>query len=275
MLTKILDLEKLGPTRFKAHHNQQNYRNTLFGGQVLAQALMAAGLTTDRPVHSIHASFLRAGQYDSPVFYEVEIVRDGRSVTSREVKAIQNEKVILSMMASFHIPETGYAHQQNKPVNIPPPQKLEKALTQVQKNNIQKVGEILGTSPIECIPVDFDLMEFKTKNNQADIWVRALEPLGDNALIHACALAFASDIGLITTMVLPHNVSFFSGEVIAASMDHTVWFHQPLNLNQWHLLQTQSPWTGNARGLAFGSYYNEANELIATCAQEGLIRPST
>lgn len=274
MLAKLLELDQISDLQFVAHNNQSNFRKTLFGGQVLAQALKAAALTTDRTVHSMHAYFLRAGHTDKPVEYRVERIRDGRTVSTRRVEAFQGTELIYSMMSSFHNCESGYAHQTDAEISfneLKPHLENECKKTQ---DTLKKVGETLGMSPIEFIPGSMDFITNKSpRPPQAHCWLRCADALPSDPLTHACALAFASDIGLLATTLLPHDTTLFSGEIQAASMDHAIWFHRPVQFDQWVLYENQSPWSGCARALARGAFYDSEGRLIASTAQEGLIRP--
>lgn len=275
MLLDLLTLEPKGRNRFLAHVHQENFRNTLFGGQVLAQALMAAGSTCDRQVHSLHAYFLRPGKISSPVEYQVSIVRDGHSVSTRSVQAIQDDALIFTMLASFHIQESGFSHQLEKPPHSTPPDIIKKRFSDADNEHLSLASKTLGTAPIEFIPQSSDIFSAEVRSQaKVQFWVRTPSKLPDSPLINACALAFASDIGLLATTLLPHNTSLFSGQVIPASMDHSIWFHRQCQFHHWHQYVTDSPWAGGARGFCRGSMYNEAEELIASTSQEGLIRPN-
>ncbi len=273
-LDQILTLEKDSSGAFIARHHQPNFRHTLFGGQVLAQGLMAAGQTADRPVNSLHAYFLRPGRTDLPVIYHVKELRSGRSVITREVEAEQDGKMILTMQCSFHLVEEGYYHQSHQAPPVPTPEALLTSLTASEKQELESASHTLGTSSMEFIPCQ---KEFFTSNapTSADVqfWMRVKDCYDAQPLQHACALAFASDIGLLATTLMPHDTSLFSGKVLPASMDHSIWYHQTCDFREWHLYSATSPWAGNARGLALGAIYNQLGELVASTAQEGLIRP--
>lgn len=274
MLDQILHLEKTDTNVYVAHHHQENFRKTLFGGQVLAQALMAAGQTTQRPIHSLHAYFLRPGKTTSPVYYRVQVLRDGQSVSTREVTAAQDQETIFSMLCSFHQLETGYEHQLIKAPKVPTPQQLLHRMSQSDREHLHIASETLGIAPIEFLPCKADLFSDSSASDaKVQFWMRGIQ-LEDNDLrVSSCALAFASDIGLLATTLQPHDTSLFSGKVLPASMDHSIWFHRPSHFNQWHLYSTDSPWAGNARGFCRGAIFNEQGILVASTAQEGLIRP--
>lgn len=277
MLAKLLDLHQLDQNRFLTRNHQRSFRNTLFGGQVLAQALMAAGRTVDgRPPHSMHAYFLRAGVADSHIEYHVSLLRDGKSVSTRAVNAVQNDELIFSMSASFHSEEPGFRHQLQRPVDsIAPDALLQEALDASDLHLARQASEALGSTPIEIVPYDHAIFN-KLPSSQTNVrfWVRSADALGGEALPHYCALAFASDIGLLATSLLPHNASLFAGDVFPASMDHSIWFHARPDFERWHQYLTTSPWAGSARALCQGALYDENNEVMASVSQEGLIRPT-
>lgn len=278
MLAELLELEKVDAERFITRHYQESFRNTLFGGQVLAQALVAAGNTVDeRPPHSLHAYFLRAGVADSPIEYQVETLRDGRSVSSREVKAIQNDKLIFSMSASFHQKEPGFQHQHFVPYNNITPETLKNSIEDTTSRHLLRTASrAIGATPIELVPYDHAIFSKQpSAESNVRFWVRSGDHLGQRALTHYAALAFASDIGILATSLLQHNASLFEGDVFPASMDHSLWFHAQPNFQQWHQYFTSSPWAGSARALCQGALYDQSNQLVASVTQEGLIRPTS
>lgn len=278
MLAKLLDLHQLDPTRFLTQTHQESFRNTLFGGQVLAQALMAAGRTVeDRPPNSMHAYFLRAGAADSDIEYQVSILRDGKSVSTRSVNAVQNDALIFSMSASFHNKEPGYQHQLQRPQNSVAPERLLKEPQNVNDMHLVKQAtETLGSTPIELVPYNHSIFSKQPSDEtEVRLWLRSGGPLGGHGLRHYCALAFASDIGLLATSLLGHDASLFAGDVFPASMDHSLWFHGQPNFEQWHQYSTTSPWAGSARALCQGAMYDKSGNLVASVSQEGLIRPAS
>ncbi len=271
-LTEVLTLESLGDDAFRAIHHKENFQHILFGGQVLAQALMAAGQTVDStPPHSLHAYFLRAGNSDDPVDYYVTRTRDGRSFKNRSVEAVQNGKTIFSMMASFHKPETGFEHAQmwqSEPLSP------ESVPTQV-------ISELRSKNPkfedgaFEFRPLTAGMFSGKAHADKLTRgWVRCAEDLGSDPLTQACILAYASDFGLLACSLVEHPASLFKGDVMGASIDHALWFHSAsFSINDWVLCDIDSPWAGAARGFSRGSIYSRQGQLLATSAQEGLIRP--
>lgn len=274
MLQKLLELKDIGDNCFRSTAHQKNFRNALFGGQALAQALMAAGRTTKGiPPHSLHAYFLRPGKADTDITYHVEILRDGRSVSTRYVKAIQDGKVIFTMQASFHKAEHGYSHQASPPNHRIEPELLKSQYSDTAKTHLQTHLDGIGIFPIDFIPFNLDIFEEKTsEETTAQFWVKSVQDLPDDPLMHYCALAFASDIGLLGSSLLAHDNSIFSGKIIPASMDHALWFHGQPNFNQWHRYVVESPWAGGARTFCNGNIFNYDDQHTASACQEGIIR---
>lgn len=274
MLEKLLDLQAIDSQRFTTRNHQESFRKTIFGGQVLAQALMAAGRTVrNRPVHSLHAYFLRAGNVDSPVEYWVENLRDGNSVSSRSVRAVQEGELIFTMQASFHRVESGFEHQTFTPTHVLPPETVRSRFVDSHGDRLAREFKHLGVAPIDFIPYERDIFDSQVSDaRSAQFWVRCNENLPADPLIHQCALAFASDLGLLATSLLPHPASLFSGEVYPASMDHSIWFHRPAKFNEWHHYTTDSPWAGGGRGFCRGAMYDQQGQLVASVCQEGMIR---
>ncbi|TVZ39285.1 acyl-CoA thioesterase-2 [Alteromonadaceae bacterium 2753L.S.0a.02] len=280
-ISQVLELEKLDSNLFRNLHHRENFMGTLFGGQVLAQALMACHRTVDETnalPHSLHGYFLRAGKSNDPVIYDVEKVRDGQSIKSRRVVARQYGHSIFNMSASFHVEETGYHHQIPFPKVPMPEELLETQSTLSHDYHIPPVTEGGGVmSPFEILAIESDIFdESDNRPAEAMFWMRAKEPLSQNIIDHYCTLAFASDLGLLATTLLPHGVSIISGKIAAASIDHAIWFHSSnFRADDWLLCKTFSPWAGAARGFAHGSIYTRNGELILSTCQEGLIRPIT
>lgn len=274
MLEQLLDLEAIDSQRFTTRNHQESFRKTIFGGQVLAQALMAAGRTVrNRPVHSLHAYFLRAGNVDSPVEYWVENLRDGNSVSSRSVRAVQEGELIFTMQASFHKNESGFEHQAYEPTQVLPPETLREQFSD-ENGNLAREFKHLGVAPIDFVPYSREIFDTQASENySAQFWVRCREDLPADPLVHYCALAFASDLGLLATSLMPHPTSLFKGEVFPASMDHSIWFHRPPTFNDWHHYLTDSPWAGGGRGFCRGALYDQQQRLVASVCQEGMIRP--
>lgn len=270
----ILDLEELDTNLFRSQHHYENFRKSLFGGQVLGQALMAAYKTTDDALpNSLHAYFLRAGSSASPVIYDVENVRDGRTFSCRRVVARQSGRPIYNMSASFHAEEEGFQHQVEYPEHVPLPEELLKDRAHISMGD--KVLKAQGPdTPFHFLPVDDALFSTdRISPPEGYFWIKAKDKLPDTPISHYCALAFASDIGLLATALLPHNSMIFDENLIVASVDHAMWFHRKdFRADEWLLCKNFSPWAGNARGFAQAHIFNLDKQLVASTAQEGLIR---
>ncbi|MDX2087076.1 MAG: acyl-CoA thioesterase II [Kofleriaceae bacterium] len=276
-LVSLLSLEKIEENLFRGQSQDPGW-GTVYGGQVIGQALFAALATVseDRPVHSLHAYFLRPGDVAKPIVYQVERTRDGGSFTARHVTAIQNGQPIFDMSASFHTTEPGLAHASEMP-KVPPP---EHAPTEPERYARQLEGfppqfreRVLAERPIEWRIVDEPDVFNKTPSLPVrQVWFRAAGALPDNPALHQAMLAYASDFAFLTTALKPHGVSWLSGKMQVASVDHSIWFHAPFRADQWLLHTMESPWAGGARGLALGRIYTPDGVLVASTAQEGLIR---
>lgn len=280
VLDELLDLLKLEPIEenlFRGRSQDLGFRN-LFGGQVLGQALSAASQTVaqERHVHSLHGYFLRAGDASLPVVYTVDRVRDGGSFTTRRVVAIQKGQPIFTMIASFHGDEPGLAHQATLP-EVPGPEELSTDL-ELLRRQADRMPErlrekFLCDKPIEMRPVAYvDPFKPERREPLKHVWFRADGAMPDDPRVHRYVLAYASDFNLIGTALLPHAVSFFQPNVQGASLDHALWFHRDLKVNDWLLYSIDSPWAGNARGLARGNIFTRDGRLVASVAQEGLLR---
>lgn len=275
-LLKILDLEPLERNLFRGRSPQTDWQR-VFGGQVVGQALVAATRTVDgRPPHSLHGYFMRPGDPKAPIIYEVDPIRDGRSFVTRRVNAIQHGHAIFSMAASFHLDEPGYEHQLDmpdvpKPDQLPSEQALKEGLMPTMPEAIRLYFE--RERPIELRHVDpMRYLDGKPRPPFQSVWIRATAPLPDEPAIHQCVLAYASDMTLLDTALVAHGSSVFSGEIQAASLDHALWFHRPFRADEWLLYTQDSPFAGGARGFTRGRIYTEAGDLVASVAQEGLIR---
>jgi acyl-CoA thioesterase-2 len=239
---------------------------------------MAASRTVpqDRLPHSLHAYFMRAGDPALPIVYQVARDRDGGSFTSRRVVAIQHGQPILNLAASFHIAEPGLSHQVAMPA-VPPPEDLPDdrvlALRDIDKVLPERRLNLHRTRPIEFRPVGADprLAGLKKLDAQA-YWFRAVAPLPENQMLHRVLLAYASDMMLLATALLPHGMHWLKDPVQEASLDHALWIHHDVRLDDWMLYVQDSPWSGGARGLSRGLIYNRGGTLVASVAQEGLIR---
>ncbi len=275
-LLELMRLERLEDNLFRGQSRDIGSPQ-VFGGQVLGQALSAAGRTVaERTVHSLHAYFLRAGDVDAPIVYEVDRARDGKSFSNRRVVAIQHGRPILNLAASFQISETGIEHQAEMPP-VPGPQRLADSRHYTQEV-LRKVPEKMRRYLTERRPFEFrhveppDLLEPGARPPRQQIWFRAIGDLPDDPDLHRVLLAYVSDYNLIGTATLPHGISFLHGHVQMASLDHAMWFHAPARLDQWLLYALDSPSASGARGLARGQIFTRSGTLIASTAQEGLIR---
>lgn len=279
-LIELLDLEPLEVNLFRGGSRDLGGKS-VFGGQVLGQALVAAGRTVEKEIaHSLHAYFLRPGDMEAPIVYEVDRVRDGRSFVARRVQAIQHGKAIFSMIASFHKREEGLEHQTPMP-DVPPPEDVasqdelrRRWLDELGDNVPERLARLFARRlAIEFRPVDpWNPLAPDAREPRQCIWFRAGGPMPDDATLHQCVLAYASDFNLLMTALLPHAVSFLQPNMIVASLDHALWFHRPVDVNDWLLYAMDSPCAGAARGLSRGLIYNRAGELVASVAQESLMR---
>lgn len=276
-LVALLSLEAIEENLFRGRSQDLGFRQ-LFGGQVLGQCVSAASQTVDssRQVHSLHGYFLRPGDASLPVVYQVDRVRDGGSFNTRRVTAIQKGQPIFTCSASFQTAEQGFHHQPLMP-QVPGPDEL-KSETELARMIAPMIPERLRSravsdKPIEIRPVTL-LNPFAPKpcDPAKYVWFRAAGPLPDEPQLHKFLLAYASDFNLLTTSMQPHGVSVFQKFMQVASLDHSLWFHADLRLDDWHLYAMDSPWAGNSRGFSRGSIYNRAGQLVASVAQEGLIR---
>ncbi len=273
----ILDLEQLERNLFRGRSPQDGWQR-VFGGQVIGQALVAAARTVEgRTVHSLHAYFLRPGDPTVPIIYDVDRLRDGRSFTTRRVNAIQHGEPIFSMAASFQVAEEGLTHQVAMP-KVPMPEELmseaeikEKFLA-LAPEPIQRYWQ--RERPVEFRPVDLtNLVSRRGAEPMRQFWVRTSEPLPDDPDIHRCVLAYASDLTLLDTSLLAHGKSVFDRDLQAASLDHAMWFHRPFRADEWLLYVEESPSASGARGFNRGLLFSRDGRLVASVAQEGLIRP--
>ena len=277
-LVQLLDLEPLERNMYRGL-NRDIGSGRIFGGQVLAQALVAARRTVeeeDRSAHSLHAYFILAGDLELPVVYLVDRLRDGRSVTTRRVTGIQHRNAIFNMAASFHREEEGLFHQAEMP-DVPPPDGLRAELDLIREQ-ADRIPEPLRTlltqdRPLDSRPVDppdfFDPEPTKPIRYR---WVRTVGPLDDDPLHHQAVLAYASDYGLLGAALQPHGRTFRDPDLMAASLDHSIWFHRPFRADEWLLYSVDSPMASGARGFTRGAFFTRDGDLVASVAQEGLIR---
>ncbi len=276
-LLALLELERLEKNLFRGLSPDEEQQR-VFGGQVAAQALIAAGRTVEdqRAVHSLHSYFLRPGDPNVPIIYEVDRIRDGRSFTTRRVVAIQHGRAIFNLAASFHLDEPGPDHAMSMPV-VPDPETLptmsERVLPYADRIGAETVEWLSRERPIDSRPTE-DPHWLKPGPREAtqDVWIRANGPLPDDPLLHACVVVYASDLSLLDTATLPHAI-WEEGQYMMASLDHAMWFHRPFRADDWLLYHQQSPSASGARGLALGYVFSRAGSLVITVIQEGLIRP--
>jgi acyl-CoA thioesterase-2 len=275
-LIELLDLEELEVNIFRGISPEERQQR-VFGGQVAGQALVAAGRTVEQGlVHSLHGYFLRPGDPTIPILYEVDRIRDGRSFTTRRVVAIQHGRAIFNLAASFHVAEPGLSYHAPMPV-VAPPEELP-TLAERMRPYMQPGDPWLARErPIDvrfCEPIDMPPREWREPVAYA--WMRANGRLPDDRLLHACVMAYASDLTMLDVTLRPHGLSWASNaEIMMASLDHAMWFHRAFRTDQWLLYVQQTPASHGARGFATGSVYTRDGVLVVSVAQEGLIRPIT
>jgi len=275
----ILDLEPLEVNLFRGRSLQSRWQR-VFGGQVIGQALVAACRSVEdvaaRPPHSLHAYFLLGGDPKVPIIYEVDRIRDGKSFTTRNVKAIQHGRAIFSMSVSFHLSEPGLTHQVKmpdvpKPDQLPGDEELKERIYPLLPEPARRYYE--RERPIEFRPVEFSrYLGEKSENGRFDVWIRATGRLPDEPAIHQCVLAYASDMMLLDAALIPHGRSVFSEDIMAASLDHALWFHRPFRADEWLLYAQDSPSLADSRGFSRGLIFASDGTLVASVAQEGLLR---
>lgn len=277
-LLTVLDLEPIAEDSYRGHSLTIGWPR-VFGGQVVAQALVAATRTVPatRPPHSLHAYFLLGGDPKEPILYEVERIRDGRSFTTRRVVAKQHGRAIFAMSVSYHDPETGVSHQLPMP-EVPAPDSLPDARAIAAKAGPGIPAPVLAyfgrERPIELRPVEVArYLRREPRDPRFHVWLRAAAPLPDDPAIHRAVLAYASDMTLLDATLIAHGQTVFDGEIQSASLDHALWFHQPFRADEWLLYAQDSPSAGGARGFARGLIYSQDGRLVASVAQEGMIRP--
>jgi acyl-CoA thioesterase-2 len=276
-LVSLLTLERLEENLFRGQSRDIGTKY-VFGGQVLGQALSAAQQTVDveRSVHSIHAYFLRAGDINAPIVFDVDRARDGHSFSVRRVTAIQHGKPILVFAASFQISESGVEHQSHMP-EVPQPEDIPlqepPSTTQMEKLSPKMQRWLTRMGPFEMRPVyPRDELKPTKRPPYQQVWFRLTQKIGDDVNMHRAMLAYASDFYLLGTTTFPHAISYYQPNVQMASLDHAMWFHRPFRIDEWLLYVLESPAAQSARGLARGSIYTRDGILVATVAQEGLIR---
>jgi acyl-CoA thioesterase-2 len=275
-LLKVLDLETLEVNLFRGYTPPTTWHR-VFGGQVIGQALMAASRTVEGlAAHSLHAYFILAGDVNVPIVYEVERTRDGKSFTTRNVKAIQHGRPIFTMMASFHNNEEGLDHQFPMP-DVPGPETLPTE-AEIKRDILPKLPEQVRRyyereRPIELRPVEYaHYLGHKLKADRFSVWFKTKDRLPDDPALHQCALAYASDMTLLDTALVPLGRTLFEKGFMGASLDHALWLHRPFRVDEWLLYSQDSPNLHGSRGLARGLIYRQDGTLVASVAQEGLVR---
>lgn len=279
-LLRLLKLEKIEENIFRGDSQDLGFGN-VFGGQVLGQALSAASRTVSRSfsAHSLHGYFMRPGDATRPIVYRVDCIRDGKSFVTRRVVAVQKDRAIFSMSASFHKHEKGFDHQSSMPI-IKGPQGLESEPDMARRlsDRIPKpiLDKLLCEKPIEIRIVNpLDPFDPKPLPPEKFLWFRARGQLPKDRALHRYMLAYASDFHLMTTALYPHGRTFWSPDVQAASLDHALWLHRDFAMDDWLLYVMKSPSAAGGRGMSTGAIFTRDGRLVASVAQEGLIRPIT
>lgn len=277
-LLEQLDLERIEDNIFRGY-SPVDRETRVFGGHVMAQALMAGSRTVgdDRLCHSFHAYFLLGGDPKAPIVYEVDRTRDGGSFTTRRIVAIQHGKPIFHMEASFHVHEEGWEHQFTPP-DVPDPETLmpeeERRAEQAKTLHPKIQPHFTRQRPIEQREIDvFDELHPPKREPYKNVWIRSNGKLPDDPKLHQCLLAYASDHSLMDTATLPHGISWMSGVMMGASLDHAMWFHHDFRMDDWLLYTHDAPVSAGARGFNRGLIYARAGKLVASVVQEGLMRP--
>lgn len=277
-LINLLDLEALDVNLYRGISPQSGWQR-VFGGQVIGQALVAAVRTVEasRPPHSLHAYFLLPGDPKVPIIYDVDRMRDGKSFTTRRVTARQHGHPIFSMLVSFHADEPDQLDHQAEMPDVPMPEDLPSE-TEVRKNVLPTMPDPVRKyyereRPIELRPVEYDrYLGKKIPDGRFNVWFKTTGALPDDPSLHQCVLAYSTDMGLLDTALARHGRTLFEKEFMAASLDHALWFHRPFRADDWLLYAQDSPNLHGARGLARGLIFTRDGTLVASVAQEGLVR---
>lgn len=277
-LIEFLDLEAIEVNIFRGK-NLDETRLRVFGGQVAAQSLVAAGRTVDSGrVHSLHSYFLRPGDPKAPILYEVDRIRDGRSFTTRRVVAIQHGRAIFNLQCSFHIDEgPGIIHQTEMP-EVPPPESLPTFRERLEpyRDLLPEWFQLDRPRPIDQRYIgELPWLPSASQETRQRLWVRADGELADDPLLHAAVIAYASDMSIIDSILKPHEIRWDKGATMVVSLDHCMWFHRPLRADRWLLFDQDSPNAYGDRGLARGLMFDEGGNLVVSLVQEGLVRVKT
>jgi acyl-CoA thioesterase-2 len=277
-LLSLLRLERIEQNLFRGPSQDLGW-GAVFGGQVLGQALSAAAQTVpaDRPVHSLHGYFLRQGDASRPIVYDVDCIRDGGSFTTRRVNAIQGGHPIFTLSASFQVEEPGYEHARAAPEGVPGPDGLRNeaeliaAFAAHLPAGMRARAEV--ARPVEIRPVEpIHPVTPPQRPPRRQVWMRATGTLPDDPAVHRYLLAYASDFYLLVTSLLPHGTSWLTPGMQVASLDHAMWFHRPFRFDDWLMYDMEAPSASGGRGLVLGRFYDRQGRLVASTAQEGLIR---
>ena len=281
-LVELLSLEQLEINIFRGKNEGDPGSGNVFGGQVLGQALMAAYKTVprDRIAHSLHAYFLRPGDLQKNIIYDIDRIRDGKSFTTRRVRAIQHGEAIFNMSISFQKEELGLEHSNAELPDVPKPSALEDEIT-IRKRLIDKIPEnmrakFLREKPIDIRPTHDDFSRWfndkQTREPTSYYWLKAKGSLPEDISIHQAILAYASDMGLMSTSMNQHPIDYNTDGFQGASIDHAMYFHSAFRMDEWLLYATDSPRAHNSRGFNRGQVFTKDGTLVATTAQEGLMR---
>jgi len=270
-LIELVQLERI-ETNIWRGNNEERFGFRLFGGQVLAQALAAATRTVDaeRPCHSLHGYFLRPGSADVPVIYKVEQIRDGGSFTTRRIVAVQNGEAIFSMDTSFHRRESGLTHQMDMR-DIPSPESLEDDSDVAKRSNDPDQQWAMRERAFERRSI-YQQTRPDDDKTSSPMWIRYRQQVEPDPHLHRCLLAYASDMNLVSTAMLPHKGAFTPGKTQMASLDHAIWFHHDPDVNDWLVYMKETPQGGAGRGFTRGAFYTRDGKLVASAMQEGLMR---
>jgi acyl-CoA thioesterase-2 len=279
-LSELLDLERLGDHEFRGR-SRHPATTRVFGGQVAAQALVAAGRTVPegRSVHSLHGYFLRPGNTTEPIDYRVEEVRDGRSLTTRRVTAVQDGEAIFASATSFSRPQEGVAHQLVEPApfsaaDVPPATEVLARADDATRSWFAAVSDLF---PLEIRfldePIRAAVLRGERPAPRQRFLVRSSSPLPEDPLLHVCAAAYVSDLFLLSTALAPHGLLMGDPAVVAASLDHALWFHRPFRADDWLLYEMEGVWAGEGRALCRGHLFDAQGALLASVVQEGMVRP--